>query len=189
MSYSDLPERRRGLISITVDRAMARAPEEAAIAGKTCREPPIRGPMSNRRIPARALVTLLVLASALFGDQADQATSTWGKCSRPPVEPCFTHRGRLSGQNGRAHTMWLVGTKRIVAVDNEMPEMLLKYLDMASPEHGDIYGDYVICPLDPDRPGHMRSVCVSSGNRLVVQDREDRHPPVRLIATWPTETR
>jgi hypothetical protein len=35
----------------------------------------------------------------------------------------------------------MVGTKRIVAVENEVPEMLHKYLDMASTERSDIYGD------------------------------------------------
>ena len=81
--------------------------------------------------------------------------------------------------------IWLVGTKRVVAVNKGMPEMLLKYLDMASPEHSDIYGDYEICPLERDRPGYMRSVCVSSASRLVVQNRDRTRPPIRLLATWP----
>lgn len=55
-------------------------------------------------------------------------------------------------------------------MDNaEMPDMLLKYFDMTSPVHGDIYGDYEICPLEPDRPGIMRLVCISSASRLVVR--------------------
>jgi hypothetical protein len=78
---------------------------------------------------------LLVLAPTVRGDQADRPVLMWGECTKPPVEPCFTHRGRLSGQNGTAHIIWLVGTTRVVAVDNaEMPGLLLKYLDMASPD-------------------------------------------------------
>ena len=140
--------------------------------------------MNTQNVPALSFVAILVLASVVFGYQTDQTARTWGECTRPPVEPCFTHRGRLSGQNGIAHMIWLVGTKRVVAVDNAMPEMLLKYLDMASPEHSDIYGDYKICPLERDRPGYMRSVCVSSASSLVVQDRDRTRPPIRLLPTW-----
>jgi hypothetical protein len=86
--------------------------------------------------------------------------------------------------------LWLVGTKRIVAVDNrEMPKMLWKYLDMTSPDHSDIYGDYEICPLEPDRPGHMRRVCISGASSLVVQDRGRSRPPLRLLSTWPKANR
>lgn len=85
--------------------------------------------------------------------------------------------------------IWLVGTSRIVGVDNEVPEMLLKYLDMTSSEHRDIYGDYEICPVEPDRPAHMRRVCVSNARQLVAQDRDRARPPVRLLVTWPKESR
>jgi hypothetical protein len=116
-------------------------------------------------------------------------TVVWGECPRPPIGPCFTQRGRLSGQNGIPHLIWLVGTKRIVAVDNEVPGMLLNYLDMTSAEHSDIHGDYDMCPVEHDRPAHMRRVCVSGANRLVAQDRDRTHPAVRLLATWPKENR
>ena len=82
--------------------------------------------------------------------------------------------------------LWLVRTKRIVAVDGNLPQVLVKYLDMTSPDHSDIYGDYEICPLEPDQAGRMRQVCISSATRLVVQDRARVRPPVRLLATWPT---
>jgi hypothetical protein len=131
-------------------------------------------------------VVILLFAPVAHNEQRGKTALTWGQCTKPPVEACFTHRGRLSGQNGIAHMIWLVGTKRIVAVDNtEMPDTLLKYLDMASPDHSDIYGDYKICPLESDRPGYMQSVCVSSASRLVVQDRDRSRPPVRLLSTWP----
>ena len=78
--------------------------------------------MVSLRTRALGLVAFIGLASALFGEQRDETGSIWGECYRRPIE-CFTHRGRLSGQNGIAHMIWLIGTKRIVAVDNEMPEM------------------------------------------------------------------
>jgi hypothetical protein len=87
--------------------------------------------------------------------------------------------------------IWLLGTKRIVAVsDTEIPSTLGKYLDMTSPDHSDIYGDFEICPLGPDRPGHMRPACVTSGVKLVVQVRDRSRPAFRLRSTWPkTESR
>jgi hypothetical protein len=53
-------------------------------------------------------LTLSVLALALL------AGTMWAQGNQDA--PCFTHRGRLSGQNGIAYMVWLVGTKRIVAV-------------------------------------------------------------------------
>ena len=82
--------------------------------------------------------------------------------------------------------IWLVGTKRIVGVfDTQMPDLLSKYLDMASPDHSDVYGDFEICPRGPALPGHMRPACVASATRLVVQDRDRTRPPLRLLSTWP----
>src|SRR5215471_12266121 len=40
------------------------------------------------------------------------------QCTTPPVEACFKAHGRLSSQNGIAYMIWLIGTKRIVAVQD-----------------------------------------------------------------------
>jgi hypothetical protein len=129
------------------------------------------------------LVLMTVLVSVAIADQEPRSEPAlmWEQCSKPPVEPCFTHRGRLSAQNGIAYMLWLVGTKRIVAVDNgEMPRILWKYLHMTSPDHSDVYGDYEICFLESDQRGHMRRVCISGATRLVVQDRDRLRPPVSV---------
>jgi len=113
------------------------------------------------------------------------AASPW-RCRTRPVEACFRHRGRLSGQNGIAFTIWLIGTTRRVAVQNtEMPSFLEKYLSMTSEDQSYVYGDFEICPLAPDVPGHMREVCVSDADKLVVQNLRRTHPPFRLLSTWP----
>jgi len=131
-------------------------------------------------------LAVLVVAPVAQQERRGNTVLTWEPCSEPAVGPCFSHRGRLSAQNGITHMLWLVGTKRIVAVDNgEMPKVLWRYLDMTSPDHSDIYGDYEICPLEADQPGHMRRVCISGASRLVVQDRDRSRPPVRLLSTWP----
>jgi hypothetical protein len=98
----------------------------------------------------------------------------------------------LSTQNGISATIWIIGTTRRVGVVN--PDALAtvipdRYLSMTSPDHGYIFGDFVVCPTEPDVPGHLRWVCVGGAERLVVQphdnDRERRRPAFRLRSTWP----
>jgi hypothetical protein len=48
--------------------------------------------------------------------------SSW-RCRAQPVESCFRHHGRLSSQNGVALKIWLIGTTRVVGVDNGADEM------------------------------------------------------------------
>lgn len=117
------------------------------------------------------------------------AGAPW-QCVEKPIEACFRHHGRLSSQNGVALMIWLVGTSRIVRVDNELGDLpFSKYLEMTSPEHGYIYGDFDICPLEPDKPGHMRSVCVIGAERLVVKNGQGLRPAFRLLSTWPVAER
>ena len=66
-----------------------------------------------------------------------------------------------------------------------MPLFIAKYLDMASSNYSYIYGDFEICPVEPDIPGHMRSVCVMDAKKLVVQNLTDPRPAFKLLSTWP----
>src|SRR5262245_14382243 len=100
------------------------------------------------------------------------ATELSWRCLQPATVSCFTHRGRLSSQNGVPHMLWLIGTTRVLAItETEMPAMLSPYLDMTSPRHSDVFGDFEICPLEPERAAGMRSACIKAGTKLVVQDR------------------
>src|SRR5262245_56051501 len=115
----------------------------------------------------------LVSLSLLFPFVLDGMVAPPWRCGRKPVEPCFKHHGRLSSQNGVALKVWLIGTKRIVGLDNdiaELPPEVRKYMEMTSSDHSYVYGDFEICPLEKDTPGHMRSVCVAGAEKLVVQD-------------------
>ena len=129
---------------------------------------------------------LLGLWLALITDGAGAAP--W-LCRAQPVEPCFKHHGRLSSQNGIALKIWLIGTTRMVALDNDfdsLPPVVRKYLEMTSPDHSYIYGDFDICPLERDTPGHLRSVCVVGAEKLVVHNLQGSLPPFRLLSTWPS---
>src|SRR5262245_26592884 len=132
------------------------------------------------------LVVVAALAGLPLADGAqEQPPPPIWQCPVKPVEPCFKHHGRLSSQNGIAFKVWLIGTTRMVALANEPPSFLDKYLDMTSPNHSYVYGDFNICPVEPDMPGNLRRVCVMAAERLVVQRVHDSTPPFRLLSTWP----
>jgi hypothetical protein len=115
------------------------------------------------------------------------ASAVSWRCRAQPVERCFKHHGRLSSQNGIALKIWLVGTTRVMSIENdleEIPPAVSKYLEMTSPDHSYIFGDFDICPLAPDEPGHMRQACVTGANRLVVQSLAGARPAFKLLSTW-----
>lgn len=123
-----------------------------------------------------------------IGADAQPARPTPWHCSTPPIEPCFKHHGRLSSQNGIALKIWLIGTSRVVGLDNDaerLPAVIAKYLDMTSTNHSYIYGDFDICPTEPERPGRLRRVCVTGAEKLVVQDVRGMRPPFLILSTWP----
>ena len=141
----------------------------------------------NRFIRTRPISVVIAVALAIgVADEPVLAAGTDWLCSAKPVEPCFRHRGRLSSQNGIPLVIWLVGTARRVTVnDTEIPSAVERYLSMTSEDHSYIFGDFDICPLEPDNPGHMRGVCVSGAANLVVQNLAGTRPPFRLLSTWP----
>ena len=60
---------------------------------------------------------------------------------------------------------------------------------MTSSDHSYIYGDFDICPLESDKPGHLRRACVAGMEKLVVQNLRSSRPPFRLLSTWPADDR
>ena len=109
-------------------------------------------------------------------------------CPKPPIAPCTIGHGRFSTQNGITQVIWLVGTTRRLDVANEahnfFPPGVLKYLEMTSPDHSYIFGDFTICPIERDTPGRMRAVCVADAKNLVVQNTMDLSRVFRVQSTW-----
>jgi hypothetical protein len=80
--------------------------------------------------------------------------------------------------------------RRVLALENDfdaLPPEIQKYLSLTSENHSYIFGDFVICPLEPDRPGHMRRVCVTGAEKLVIQSLRRSARAFRLVSTWPTQ--
>ena len=131
------------------------------------------------------LLSLTCIAAAVSELRAQTQTA----CKQRPIAPCTTRRhGRLSTQNGMTPTIWLIGTTRRVRVTNELSDFLpagvLKYTEITSPDHSYIFGDFTICPIEPDVPGHMRDVCVAAARNLAVQNVDESRPPFRIRSTW-----
>ena len=82
---------------------------------------------------------------------------------------------------GRSFVIWWIGTTRRLDVENApdayLPAVAQPYLENTSDKWSHIYGDFRVCPTEPDVPGHMRSVCVAESHNLVVQSVNGSRPP------------
>ena len=89
------------------------------------------------------------------------------------AEAPLTVHGRLYGANGggSGFRIWIVGTRRIVwlspKIDPAVPDTIRNAF---TPFDEELYGDFDLVPLAPDRPGVMREVCFVSGEHLVARD-------------------
>src|ERR1700730_12008418 len=90
-----------------------------------------------------------------------------------PGYPCFKHHGRLMAYaSGIIMRLWLIGTKREVLPEGDLklPPDVEKYFEVTSPIRSVIYGDFELCPLEPDTPGAARRVQVANAEKLVVEN-------------------
>ena len=122
--------------------------------------------MFTKKINMRYLLILLVLLPSL-----GYAEERICKGNKGIVDDCYTIRGRLSLYNGTpSMRIWKVGTKRILAVipseDEIIPNNLKKQIGMGK----QIYGDFVVCPFEKEKEGHMQSVCVESAKNMRIED-------------------
>lgn len=105
---------------------------------------------------------------------------------------CYWTRGELRCCNGNpAMRMWKVGTNRILGIvsgrdawkldpdDNEHPKLPRNVDQAYRAEYkrtgekapvprlsGPLYGDFEICPLEPEHPGWMQDVCIESAKNI-----------------------
>ena len=85
---------------------------------------------------------------------------------------CTRVHGRLFAANGTPSLrIWPVGTRRLLGVhDDANPDALPPELrgdhapSMGATDDArvEVYGDFTVCPLTRDRPGHMRMVTVKA---------------------------
>ena len=110
----------------------------------------------------------------------------YGKTVSPPTQACksdpdlvgkcFTVHGRISGWNGnptfRIHP---AATKQLLGVSSApfpldtpvLPELLEGKLNMDTEAAGDFY----VCPLSAEKPGHMQMVCLEAASSVTFKRR------------------
>ena len=125
---------------------------------------------------AKSLLFVLLLTIPSFGATAD--------CKGNPqvIGQCFTVHGRATFGNGTpALRIWPIGTKRMLGVtagpiadDADVP-IYPKEMQRFTIGTEEEYGDFEVCPFTPDKPGHMRMVCVQSVSHLVVRPLANEH--------------
>lgn len=106
-------------------------------------------------------------------------------CKTPDnAASCYWAHGRLSPYNGTpTMRLWKIGTKRILAIhsgpgykrgdnqENENPDLPANVDGaLSKSKYGSIFGDFEICPLEPEVAGEMQDACIESGKNFV----EDR---------------
>jgi hypothetical protein len=117
------------------------------------------------------------LACALAGFPQTHEDRALACRSLTGSEAPLTVRGRLYAANGggSGFRIWIVGTRRIVwlspRIDPAIPDAVRQAF---KPFDEQVYGDFTLVPLAPDRPGVMREVCFVSGEHLVVRQGKAR---------------
>jgi len=146
------------------------------------------------------LISALALCAVAAQALPQQTEKRKIPCKTPEnASTCYWTRGRITCCNGNpSMRMWKVGTKRILGLfsgpnswridpeDNEHPELpvnldkaydaeykrrsALKDPDAGLPEPA--FGDFEVCPLEPERKGEMQAVCVESAKNIFFQKLE-----------------
>ena len=148
-----------------------------------------------RYIPISALILCALAAQAIpqknAASAAPQKTAAREfPCKTPEnASICYWTHGRLRVGNGDPSLrMWKVGTKRILGIlsgpnayrrdplDNEHPELpanlerVYETIAQTGQDHVfyQVFGDFEVCPLEPEHPGWMQAVCIESAKNIVV---------------------
>ncbi len=137
----------------------------------------------------------LVFALALLCGLNTAASAIGGACAtdKRVVAPCYEVHGRLRVYADMRLYLWPVGTKRSLAVcyapdvcyppdppelAPPMPPNVAKVIGLDV----DVFGDFRVCPLTPEKAGRMRTVCIDSASHLITRpysppDLEKRRRP------------
>jgi len=94
---------------------------------------------------------------------------------------CYWTHGRIGYYNGTpAIRLWKIGTNRLLGIysgpsvdryglDNEDPQMPANLKRTFKPFENRVYGEFEVCPLEPEREGTMQAACIESTKNLVVK--------------------
>jgi len=107
-----------------------------------------------------------------------------GHAKTPELAPsCIQVRARLWEGNGTPSTrLWPIGSHHIYGIysnqygfahdestlDNEAPELHFTF-PRPVPDQGGwaVFGDFEVCPLEPQIQGHMQAACLASASHVI----------------------
>jgi hypothetical protein len=132
-----------------------------------------------------AIVLALILSvPAMLAKPQGQAARKI-PCKTPANAPmCYWTRGRFQYYNGTpSYRLWKIGTRRLLGVysgpsvwtgdpairDNEDPELPAEVTKLYSSPFGQVFADFEVCPLEPERAGFMQAVCIESAKNIYVR--------------------
>lgn len=126
-----------------------------------------------------ALLAVLVCGLARAGEGKKRHIP----CRTPQnANSCYWTHGRIGYYNGTpAIRLWKIGTNRLLGIysgpsvdrfglDNENPQLPPNVADKFDPTKNQIFGDFEVCPLEPERQGAMQAACVESAKNVVVSN-------------------
>ena len=99
---------------------------------------------------------------------------------------CYWTHGRLGVGNGTpSYRLWKIGSHRVLGIysgpsvdryglDNEGPELPSNVdrslWDTKDPHFANrIFGDFEVCPLEPEKAGAMQAACIESAKNIVIK--------------------
>lgn len=125
----------------------------------------------------------MLVITAGFAANGEQVPTRRVACrTRHNAGSCYWTHGRLSYYNGTpAVRVWKIGTNRLLGIysglsvdrrslDNENPELPANVAKSFNPAKNRIFGDFEVCPLEPERKGAMQAVCVEAAKNVVVSE-------------------
>ncbi len=130
----------------------------------------------------KALLLFVAVVLAVCGEQGRAIPKRKIPCKTPAnAASCYWTHGRLGFYNGNpAFRLWKIGTHRLLGIysgpsadrfgeDNEHPEFPPNVARTFVPTHNRIFGDFEVCPLEPERQGAMQAACIESAKNLIVE--------------------
>jgi hypothetical protein len=105
-------------------------------------------------------------------------------CKTPQnAATCYWTHGRVSVANGTPFIrLWKIGTHRMLTIhsgpgykrgdneENSNPEIPANLDRAFKTDLTRVYGNFEICPLEPERPGEMQRVCIESAKNIFAED-------------------
>jgi hypothetical protein len=129
-------------------------------------------------------IRFVVALMALLGCGLPTAGEVYRRtipCKTPEnTTSCYWTHGRIGFYNGTpAIRLWKIGTNRLLGIysgpsvdryglDNEDPQMPASLKRTFEPSQNQVFGDFEVCPLEPEREGAMQAACIESAKNLVV---------------------